>query len=458
MAKYRLEPDAAKLLLLGFSGRSHQLLTEINWRIMGIEVDEHFHDDPIEEFAPNKKSRRFPLKIKLSALTLISFTSYTLLGTTYSANIQLGSGRVEYGQGVTQATACDGAVTITPYATFANASGATADYKLTTIKVTNLDSGCYGKDLIIRAYDSSTATPLNLYQTGGSTNYSQIRVYNDSGSFNLQDAGITSNELTNISGGFQVNLYNSASPASAASASSLSVYKLTIESVNHDSSLTLATLPSGSMNFANNSYGITYASNPAFNFGTNNFTVEAWAYVSSSSSNSTFFTTGGNVNSSGSFAFWVESNQLKIRRNGLVGDISVAFDSSWRNSWHHFAAVRGNGKYGIYVDGKLVVDGVDNGTVAVTDTSPTVGQLAGYPINYALIGQIRNLRVVKGTALYSGSTVGTTYFTPQVAPLSKVSGTVLLLLAQNASNATYDSSDYNWTPQNTFTLPTYLAP
>jgi hypothetical protein len=65
---------------------------------------------------------------------------------------------------------------------------------------------------------------------------------------------------------------------------------------------------------------------------------------------------------------------------------------------------------------------------------------------------------VKGTALYSGSTVGTTYFTPQVAPLSKVSGTVLLLLAQSASNATYDSSDYNWAPQNTFTLPTYLAP
>jgi hypothetical protein len=425
---------------------------------MGREVDEYFHDDPIEEFPPNKISRRFPLKAKVSALALISFTSYTLLGTTYSANIQLGSGRVEYGQGVTLATACDSSVTITPYATFANASGAAADYKLTTIKVTNIDNGCYGKDLIIRAYDSSTATPLNLYQTGGSTNYSQIRVYNDNGSFNLQDSGITSSELTNVSGGFQVNLYNSASPASTASASSLSIYKLTIESVSHDSTLTLGSLPSGSMNFVNNTYGITYESNTAFNLGTGNFTVEAWAYVSSSSSNSTFFTAGGNVNNSGSFAFWVESGQLKIRRNGLVGDISVGFQDSWRNSWHHFAAVRGNGRYGIYVDGKLVVDGVDNGTVAVTDTSPTVGQLAGYPNNYALIGQIRNLRVVKGTALYSGSAVGTTYFTPQVAPLSKVSGTVLLLLAQNASNATYDSSDYHWTPQNTFTLPTYLAP
>jgi hypothetical protein len=458
MAKYRLEPADLDQLLLGYRKCDHQFLKLLKWRIMSREVDEHFHDDPIEEFSSNKFSRRFPLKAKVSALALISFTSYTLLGTTYSANIQLGSGRVEYGQGVTQATACDSSITITPYATFANASGSAADYKLTTIKVTNVDSGCYGKNLIIRAYDSATATPLNLYQTGGSTNYSQIRVYNDNGTFNLQDAGITSNELTNITGGFQVNLYNSASPASTASASSLSVYKLTIESVNHDSSLTLATLPSGSMNFVNNTYGITYASNPVFNFGTGNFTVEAWAYVSSSSSNSTFFTTGGNVNSAGSFAFWVESNQLKIRRNGLVGDISVAFDGSWRNSWHHFAAVRGNSKYGIYVDGKLVVDGVDNGTVAVTDTAPTVGQLAGFPNNYALIGQIRNLRVVKGTALYSGSTVGTTYFTPQVAPLSKVSGTVLLLLAQNASNATYDSSDYNWTPQNTFTLPTYLAP
>jgi hypothetical protein len=120
--------------------------------------------------------------------------------------------------------------------------------------------------------------------------------------------------------------------------------------------------------------------------------------------------------------------------------------------------VRGNGKYAIYVDGKLVVDGVDNGTVAVTDTNPTVGQLSGFPNSYALLGQIRNLRVVKGTALYSGSTVGTTYFTPQAAPLSKVSGTVLLLLAQKPGNSTFDSSDYGWVPTSTFTLPTYVAP
>ncbi|CAB4573487.1 unannotated protein [freshwater metagenome] len=424
---------------------------------MGKEVNEYFHDDPIEVAESKRLTSKFSLKTKLTGLALISFLSYTLLGSTYATNIQLGSGRVEYGQGVTQSTACDNSVTITPYATFANASGAGADYKLTSIRVTNLDSGCHGKDLIIKAYDLTSSTPLNLYQTGGSTNYSQIRVYNDNGSFNLQDAGLTSNDLTNISGGFQVNLFNSETPASTAAASSLNVYRLTIESVNHDSSLTLANLPSGSMNFVNDTYGIQYASNSAFNFGTGNFTVDVWAYVTNGSSNSTFFTAGGNVNNAGSFAFWVEGNILKIRKNGLSGDVSVAFDNSWRNSWRHYAAVRNNDNYQIYVDGKLVAQGAHGGA-SVTHTDPTVGQLAGFPNYYGLLGQIRNLRVVKGSALYSGSTLNTTYFTPQAAPLSKVSGTVLLLLVQKPANATFDSSDYRWVPQNTFTLPTYLAP
>ena len=350
-------------------------------------------------------------------------------------------------------------MTLTPYATFANASGASADYKLTSIRLTDMGTGCWGKDLIIRAYNSTDSTPLNIYQTGGSTNYSQIRVFNDNGVFNLQDSGLTSNEISNISGGFQVTLFNTASPASTATASALSVYKLSIESVEHDSALTLVNLPSGSMNFVDNTYGIQYASNSAFNFGTGDLTVEAWAKVPTGLNNATFFTAGGNVNITGSFAFWIENGYIKIRRNGLAHtDVSAAFDASWRDSWHHFAAVRGNSRYSIFVDGKLIVDTTINVTPSITDTNPTVAQLAGFPNTYGYVGQIRNVRVVKGTALYSGTTVGTTYFTPQAAPLSKVAGTVLLLLSQKPTNATFDSSDYGWVPSNSFTLPNYVAP
>ena len=421
--------------------------------------EDYFHDDPIDVSSKESLFTKGRLKIKLAGLALISVLSYSLLGSTFATNISMSSGRVEFGQGVTQSTACDSTVTLTPYATFANASGASATYKLTSIRLTDMGSGCWGKDIIIKVYNSTDSTPLNLYQTGGSTNYSQIRVFNDNGVFNLQDSGLTSNEISNISGGFQVTLFNSASPASTAQALASNVYKVSIESVNHDDALTLVNLPSGSMSFATSSYGIQYASNSAFDFGTGDLTVEAWAKVPTGLNNATFFTAGDNVNSSGSFAFWIEASNLKIRRNGLVHpDITVAFSDSWRDSWHHFAAVRGNDRYSIFVDGKLVVDTTNNVNPSITHTDPTVAQLAGFPNYYAFVGQIRNVRVVKGAALYSGTTVGTTYFTPQAAPLSKVSGTVLLLLSQKPGNATYDSSDYNWTPTNTFTLPTYVAP
>jgi hypothetical protein len=421
--------------------------------------EEYFHDDPVDESPSRNIFSKGQLKLKLIGLALISALSYSLLGSTFATNISMSTGRVEFGQGIVQALACDNSVTLTPYATFANASGASANYKLTAIRLTDMGAGCWGKDIIIKVYNSTDSTPLNLYQTGGTTNYSQIRVYNDSGVFNLQDAGLNSNEISNITDGFQVTLFNSASPASVAQSLASDVYKISIETVNHDSNLTLVNLPSGSMNFVDTNYGIQYASNSAFSFGTGDLTVEAWAKVPTGLSNATFFTAGGNVNDAGSFAFWIEANNLKIRRNGLAHpDITVGFNASWRDSWHHFAAVRGNGRYGIFVDGKLVVDTTSNVTPSITDTNPTVAQLAGFPNSYGYVGQIRNVRVVKGTALYSGTTVGTTYFTPQAAPLSKVSGTVLLLLAQKPGNASYDSSDYNWVPQNTFTLPTYVAP
>jgi hypothetical protein len=211
--------------------------------------DEYFHDDPIEESAAKNIFAKGRLKIKLTGLAVISVFSYTLLGSTFATNISMSTGRVEFGQGIIQALACDSSVTITPYATFANASGASAAYKLTAIRVTDMGSGCWGKDFIIKVYNSTDSTPLNIYQTGGSTNYSQIRVFNDNGVFNLQDSGLTSSEISNITGGFQVTLFNSASPASVALASASDVYKVSIESVNHDSALTLVNIPSGHYNF-----------------------------------------------------------------------------------------------------------------------------------------------------------------------------------------------------------------
>ncbi|MSW40519.1 MAG: hypothetical protein F2844_05365, partial [Actinobacteria bacterium] len=125
--------------------------------------DEYYYDD-IQESRPRKPIKK--LKVKLALLSVAAVFGYSTVGSTFATNVQLSSGRVEFGQGFLASAACDSSITVTPFATFANASGAAANYKLTNIQVTDISTSCYGKNFIIRAFDSATATPLNLYQTG----------------------------------------------------------------------------------------------------------------------------------------------------------------------------------------------------------------------------------------------------------------------------------------------------
>lgn len=410
--------------------------------------DDHYFDD-LDEVAPTRP--KLGLKVKLSMLTITSVVAYSLLGSTFASNVRLASGVVEYGQGITQATACDSSLTITPFATFANASNSGA-YKLTNLQITGLDSGCYGKDLVIRAYDSNTSSALNLYQTGGSTSYDSIRVYDNNGTFSLAGSGLTNSEISTLSNGFLVTLFNSASPAAVAVSLATTVYKFTVETMPHDTALSQTNSPSGTLNFNGSTSDISYSSNSNFVLGTGDFTIDVLANVNSARTDQTFYDAGGNINAGNGFAFWIESGQLKIRFNfGTTADMAINMQAGWYDSWHHFAVVRGNTKFRVFVDGTRVIDAADPGGTIDRD-APVIGQLNNFRNNYALRGAMRNFRLVKGSALY------TTNFTAPTSPLSKVAGTTLLLLAQNSGNPTYDSSDNHWTPLVSSTLPTYLAP
>lgn len=410
-----------------------------------------YSNDPDYDEVPRQQKRKKSFSLKLILLAAVSVVGYSTLGTTFATDIQLGSGRVEFGQGVSATVACDSRVVVTPYATFANATRTAGKYKLTDIQVTDLDSSCYGKDFIIKAYDSATATPLNLYQTGGTTNYNLIRVYSNNGTYTLAGGGLNHAEIVAVTGGFKVTLFNNASPASVATADAIAVQRITIESTEHDEALSQSLSPSGSMIFNDSTSTIDYAGNSAFVLGTGAFTIELWVKLDANPSNETFYDTGGDVNSSNGFAFWVEGDELKIRRDGCCNDLSVAMESSWRDgAYHHFAAVRGNGKLRIYVDG--VMKAQENDLSQNYDrNAPAIGRLFNFG-SYELGGEISNFRLVKGTALYSAN------FAPPATPLTKVSGTVLLLLVQNANSPFLDSSENNFAPINSGNLPTYRAP
>jgi hypothetical protein len=96
----------------------------------------------------------------------------TTLGSTLAATVTIGSSPITFGQGVTQAVACDSAITVTPATEFVNAQNGGA-FRLKSITISDLNNsatngsgvGCGGKDLIIRVYGDSDSTALTLYAT-----------------------------------------------------------------------------------------------------------------------------------------------------------------------------------------------------------------------------------------------------------------------------------------------------
>jgi hypothetical protein len=162
---------------------------------------------------------------------------------------------------------------------------------------------------------------------------------------------------------------------------------------------------------------LTLPSDTGFAFGLGAYTVEAWIYISTSTSGGQIFDAGA---ANGSFSFLEEGGQLKLSKYGTGVQISSSAGAVNTNQWHHCAIVRtsnGANDTRLYVDGVLVGTGTDANNWTVT-TTPSIGG-ANFA-NYTLNGYISDLRIVKGTAVYTSA------FTPPTAPLTAIANTQLL--------------------------------
>ena len=90
------------------------------------------------------------------------------------------------------------------------------------------------------------------------------------------------------------------------------------------------------------------------------------------------------------------------------------------NVWHHIATVRNGNNISVYLDGVL------QGSITYSGTIQTFAkvQIASMTYNASVIqdwtGYISNVRIVKGTAVYTAN------FTPSTTPLTPITNTVLL--------------------------------
>jgi len=164
---------------------------------------------------------------------------------------------------------------------------------------------------------------------------------------------------------------------------------------------------------------LTAPNNAAYQFGTGDFTIEYWIYQTASGSYRTVLDT----RSSGTASPWAclinSSNQPYILiTSDLTSSIAINI-----NAWNHVAIVRSGTNLSIYVNG---VSGLS--TTNSTNISPTGSLRVGFTVDtvYPMIGYISDIRIVKGTAVYTSA------FTPPTAPVTAITNTSLLLNYTNA--------------------------
>lgn len=156
---------------------------------------------------------------------------------------------------------------------------------------------------------------------------------------------------------------------------------------------------------------MTVAGAQSFNFGTGDFTIEAWVYLTKTPSSTwqeIISLTPGN------FVIYANSNTGALSLYSMPTVVS-AYNIPL-NRWVHIAVARQSGTIRAYADGIQVISTAS--TVDMQSTTAYIGAL--YTGNEYWTGYISNLRIVKGTAVYTAA------FTPPTTALTAVANTSLL--------------------------------
>jgi hypothetical protein len=170
---------------------------------------------------------------------------------------------------------------------------------------------------------------------------------------------------------------------------------------------------------------LTVANNTAFVFGSGDFTVEIWAYVTSTA-DQTFY---ARTNTSGigtGISIALSGKWYGVVSTDGVNPISITSSASAvPHSWNHVALTRSGTTLTMWVNGVSAGTNTVSGSLNDPATTIYLGAAFTGSIVNAMSGYMSNVRVVKGTAVYTAA------FTPPTAPLTAVSGTSLLTCQSN---------------------------
>ena len=177
-----------------------------------------------------------------------------------------------------------------------------------------------------------------------------------------------------------------------------------------------------SVGFSSSSTYLSIPDSNDFDFGST-FTFEAWVKPE--------FHSGGNnlIFEHGSFQIAItDTGRLNFDLNHvhIGGDFHSSTGSVPEGQWTHVAVVGTSGTLKMYINGVNDQNANRTGVDVTGDTGAvTISDSTGYYFK----GEISNLRIVKGTAVYTSS------FKPPTEPLTNITNTVLLCCNGSSANS-----------------------
>ena len=168
---------------------------------------------------------------------------------------------------------------------------------------------------------------------------------------------------------------------------------------------------------------LSAADSADWNLGSGNYTVECWAYATAQGSFNKLVGQWPYEGANAANSWILETVGTDMEAYAVIGGSAVLIAQGAAftiNQWHHVALVRNGNNHNIYIDGVAGSTTSNSGTYANGTGALEIGsfsQLSGGSWD----GYITDVRVVKGTAVYTSN------FAPPTAPLTAITNTKLLL-------------------------------
>jgi len=171
---------------------------------------------------------------------------------------------------------------------------------------------------------------------------------------------------------------------------------------------------------------LTLAASTDLDMGTGDFTIEFWYKGGDYSTSYRQAIIGSNITWQSGFT-QIQVNHPSHINHIVLWDYDI--DSSnpvlkststfpSNGTWRHVALTRSSGELRMFVNGNLENSATQTGSLDFSDGNGTI--MGYYKDDIGLVGDISNLRVVKGTAVYTSS------FRPPIEPLTNITNTKLL--------------------------------